>query len=388
VNKADDAPSPTVSQVADEASASTVVGDRSISPIADRFGSARFGQAIGVAALAVGCGLFLLATARHTPAPKQAAPLGPAKQIVAFEPAGPAPTLEHPGPDAPSLGPGSSVDPTTAASDAGGSGASGAQKRAATGGVASPGTVPPIFAYNRAGSTSPGRLQADVSQDLLLGDGRMAARGAAAPSASASDLDHLRRADRIALARAERLPDRSFLILAGTTIPCVLQTAMDTSTPGYVSCVIPSDIWSENGAVVLLEKGSKVLGEYRGGLHQGQARIFVAWTRAVTPDGVSISLASPASDALGRAGFDGEVDTHFWQRFGGAVLLSVIDGGLSAASRSGDVVNLQAPSQAADTALKSSIDIQPTLKKPPGAQVAIFAAQDFDFSGVYGMAGR
>ena len=63
--------------------------------------------------------------------------------------------------------------------------------------------------------------------------------------------------------------------------------AMDTATPGYVSCLIPRDVLSDNGAVVLMEKGTKVLGEYRSSLKQGQSRLFVLWTRAVTPAGVA-----------------------------------------------------------------------------------------------------
>jgi type IV secretion system protein VirB10 len=30
--------------------------------------------------------------------------------------------------------------------------------------------------------------------------------------------------------------------------------------------------------VVLLDKGTKVLGQYSGGITQGQARMFVLWT--------------------------------------------------------------------------------------------------------------
>lgn len=70
-----------------------------------------------------------------------------------------------------------------------------------------------------------------------------------------------------------------------------------------------------NSAVVLMEKGTRVLGEYRSGMRQGQHRLFVLWTRAVTPAGVAVGLASPAADPLGRAGFDGALDTHFWDRF-------------------------------------------------------------------------
>jgi type IV secretion system protein VirB10 len=203
----------------------------------------------------------------------------------------------------------------------------------------------------------------------------------------ATELERPRRSAAVGVAHATRLPDRSFLILAGSALPCVLQTAMDTATPGYVSCVVPSDVYSENGAVVLLEKGTKVLGEYRGGMKQGQTRLFVVWTRAVTPGGVAIDLASPAADALGRAGLDGDLDSHFWSRFGGAILLSVIDGGLGALGR-GHAITLQAPATTATTALQGSLDIGPTLRKAPGAPVAIFVAQDLDFSAVYGVRAR
>ena len=159
---------------------------------------------------------------------------------------------------------------------------------------------------------------------------------------------------------------------------------MDSTTPGYVSCVIPRDVYSDNGGVVLLERGTRVLGEYRGGLQQGRRRLFVLWTRAVTPTGVAVDLASPAADALGRAGFDGVVDTHFWDRFGGALLISLVDDGAWAAfgeDRPGGGARL--PSDAAAAALQGSIDIPPTLRKAQGAEVTLFVARDLDFRGVY-----
>src|SRR3546814_7186939 len=69
------------------------------------------------------------------------------------------------------------------------------------------------------------------------------------------------------------LPNRNFLITAGTLIPCILQTAINSGQPGYTSCLIPRDVYSENGRVVLMEKGTRVLGEYRGGIQQGQNRL-------------------------------------------------------------------------------------------------------------------
>jgi type IV secretion system protein VirB10 len=338
--------------------------DRGISPIAGRFGLGRAGQAASVLALAAGCGVFLLATARH-PHPKPAEAIAPAKQVVAFEPA---PTLANPGPDAPSL----TRDPSPSPEG----------PPRVTPDVSPREPVP----AGRAGGDAP--ILAYSRRETSLRASEPAPAGQMVPAVASPGSAPARPRGAVGSARAARLPDRSFLILAGTAIPCVLQTAMDTATPGYVTCVTPADVWSENGAVVLLEKGTKVLGEYRGGLKQGQARLYVSWTRAVTPGGVAIDLASPATDALGRAGVDGEVDGHFWRRFGGAILFSILDGGLAAVGRAEGSVNFQAPSTTATTALQSSIDIPPTLRKAPGAEVAILVAQDLDFSGVYGVEAR
>lgn len=202
---------------------------------------------------------------------------------------------------------------------------------------------------------------------------------------SLSSLDELRRLSPIGEGRASHLPDRNLLITAGTSLPCVLQTAVDSATPGYVSCLMSRDVYSDNGAVVLMERGTRVLGEYQGGLETGRRRLFVLWTRAVTPTGVAVALASPAADALGRSGFDGEIDTRFWDRFGGALLLSIVDDGVYAAAGRGQEFQSSArvPSDAAAIALQNSVAIPPTLRKPQGSEVSIFVAQDLNFAGVY-----
>ena len=121
------------------------------------------------------------------------------------------------------------------------------------------------------------------------------------------------------VARAGHIGDRRFIVAQGTSIPCVLETAMQSDQPGFVSCVISRDVLSDNGRVVLMEKGTHVVGEYRGGMSQGQSRLHVMWSRAKTPEGVVVTLASAATDALGRAGVGGTIDNHWWERFGSAV---------------------------------------------------------------------
>ena len=203
-----------------------------------------------------------------------------------------------------------------------------------------------------------------------------------------TNLDTLRRASVIGQAQARTLPDRNFLITAGSFIPCVLQTAMDSSQPGYVSCILPRNVYSDNGRVVLMEKGTKIFGEYQGGLNRGQYRLFVLWTRAVTPRGIAIDVGSPATDALGRGGVDGRVNKFFWQRFGTALLFSLVEDAATVGSQAlgnNGANTTRVPSDAASTVLQQNAEIKPVLRTNQGEDVGITVAQDFDFSTVYGL---
>lgn len=353
--------------------------ERSISPIAGRLGSGMAGKGVVLAALVAGCGVFVAATWGHGKPKAEPQRDEPARQVVPFEPAmkAPSPTLAAPGADAPILSPGQTAGTVPAirpaASGSAIAGDAVARRQAEVSAIRGA----PIIAYSRGGEGSAGPAMPVVLP------------AQAAVAREATELDQLRRGSSIGQARASRLPDRNFLIVAGANIPCILQTAMDTTTPGYVSCLIPRDVLSDNGAVVLMEKGTKVLGEYRSSLRQGQRRLFVLWTRAVTPAGVAIALGSPAADPVGRAGFDGEIDTHFWDRFGGALLLSIVDDAAYAVAGPNNGSNItRLPSDAAGIAVQNSINIPPSLRKAQGSEVSIFVAQDFDFSGVYGLKSR
>lgn len=191
--------------------------------------------------------------------------------------------------------------------------------------------------------------------------------------------------------KAGHLGNRNFIVAMGTSIPCALETALSSDQPGFTSCVITRDVLSDNGRVVLMEKGTQVVGEYRGGLRRGQSRLFVLWNRAKTPTGVIITLASPATDAIGRAGFDGYVDTHWWERFGSALLLSVVGDIATYAGQELQQSDVQAQGttsagkDAAAIAVEQSINIPPTLTKHQGSLVSIFVARDLDFSSIYGL---
>ena len=190
--------------------------------------------------------------------------------------------------------------------------------------------------------------------------------------------------------RASMLADRNYMITRGTMIDCGQQSKLVTDQVGMVVCYTTSDTYSTNGHVVLLDAGSKVVGSYQKGIVQGQNRVFVSWQRVETPQGVIIDLDSPGTDPLGAAGEPGEVDTHFWQRFGNAILLSIIgDLGQAAVNYASEksTINIgttQSTGKDMSTeALKNTVNIPPTLYKNQGDRVSIFVARDLDFSDVY-----
>ena len=141
--------------------------------------------------------------------------------------------------------------------------------------------------------------------------------------------------------RARMLPTRRWLLPKGAFVDCTLETAIDSTLAGFTTCVTAVDILGADGTVVLLERGTKLVGEARADVRPGQSRVFVLWSEARTPAGVVADLASPGTDSLGRTGVDGAVDTHFADRFGAAILISIIDGAVQAAvsrSQSGGAV--------------------------------------------------
>ncbi|PZO71084.1 MAG: type IV secretion system protein B10 [Pelagerythrobacter marensis] len=163
--------------------------------------------------------------------------------------------------------------------------------------------------------------------------------------------------------RAARLANPAFTVPQGTVIPAVLETGFD-------------------GSQVLIHRGSRLIGEYDAGLQQGERRALVRWTRLVRPDGVTIALDSPASDPLGRAGIEGEVDSRFLQRFGNALLQSILDVGTGlAVRRATDGVIVALPGSTQNVQRSPDNQIRPTLRVRHGTSVSVFVARDLDFSG-------
>ncbi|WID99767.1 type IV secretion system protein VirB10 (plasmid) [Bosea vestrisii] len=215
------------------------------------------------------------------------------------------------------------------------------------------------------------------------------------------------------------------LVAQGTTIRGVLETAVQSDLPGMVRAVTAENVWSFDGRRIIIPAGSRLVGEYKSGLAQGQTRVFIVWSRLLRSDGVSVQLGSNGADELGRAGNTGFVDNHYLERFGAAVVLSLVGGvsqflsgygqsdsnngngstitttdpvtGLTTTTQigaSGTNQGLQARQIAAQNvsqtltniaqeALKNSINIPPTIHLDQGTRITVFVRRDLDFAALY-----
>ena len=235
---------------------------------------------------------------------------------------------------------------------------------------------------------SPSKIAA-ASGAMGIPDVSGAGQGERAPGSESDRLaGDLLRPSATPAVQARILPTEQMLLPKGAFIDCTLETAIDSSLPGLTTCITATDTFGVDGRVVLLERGTKLVGETRGEVQQGAARIFVLWTEARTPTGVVVPLASPGTDELGRSGLPGTVNRHFLERFGAAILVSVIDGAVQGAVQSrnsgGSVIYNPGSSRDVLTEiLKSTVNIAPTVIKQNGDRIQILVARDLDFRSVY-----
>lgn len=186
--------------------------------------------------------------------------------------------------------------------------------------------------------------------------------------------------------------DRSRVILRGSYIECVLESQLISNIPGITSCVVPTNVYSDNGKRLLIRKGSKLVGEYSATVKIGDSRFGVMWQRVKTPEGVVIDVDSGAADSVGGMGLNGAFDMHWAERLGAAFMFSIIADGIStlveprstSSSSNGNVV--VQPSATVDTAqnlakaqIQSSLAIAPTFFKNRGDRVSVFVNRDLWF---------
>jgi type IV secretion system protein VirB10 len=202
-------------------------------------------------------------------------------------------------------------------------------------------------------------------------------------------------------AKARKIQRIDAVVPEGTLIPGILETAVNSDLPGQIRAITGEDVYSFDGRRVLIPTGTRLIGEYQSDVTRGQKRVFVIWTRLIRNDGVTVRLNSIGSDSLGRSGLTGRVDNKFRERFGSAILLSIVGAGASyvtgygsqSASNNSDDASraeelaretiAQTFTTMANTVLSENLKIPPTISIPQGERIFAYVRQDLDFSDFY-----
>lgn len=189
------------------------------------------------------------------------------------------------------------------------------------------------------------------------------------------------------------------LLMQGTYLRCVLETKIVSEISGFTSCIITEPVYSASGKHVLLPKGSKIMGQYSSS-NPTSGRLGIIWERAITPDGIDITLKSPGVNNLGAAGHEGEFKSHWPSRLASALLISMISDTFKYAAAeygpqgetittSSSTISNPYESETADTLKQLAISqLERNNSRPntvtinQGSLINIYTAQDIDFSTV------
>jgi type IV secretion system protein VirB10 len=191
------------------------------------------------------------------------------------------------------------------------------------------------------------------------------------------------------LEKAVSPPRSPFEVKAGTLIPTVLISGLNSDLPGQVVAQVRENVYDTvSGNFLLIPQGSRLIAAYDSMVAWGQERVLVCWNRLIRPDGSSIALdCMPGVDLAGYAGFADDVDNHWWKIIAGAVFSSVL---AATAQRSqGDVTGFQPTfpqmwasnaagqiNQTGQQLTQKSLQIQPTITVRPGFSVNVLVTKD------------
>ena len=191
-----------------------------------------------------------------------------------------------------------------------------------------------------------------------------------------------------------------YAVQAGTLMPAVLITEINSDLPGQVLAQVARDVYdTRSQRTLLIPSGAKLIGTYEDQVPVGRDRLLVAWTRILLPDGRSISLPGlQTKDRAGAGGVGDRVDRHMRRTFGTTTLLSLIGAGLQLSQprgavtaggyfpSAGEIAAAAVGQQLAEVAeqlLKRDLDVRPTIRIRQGLQFNVFLNTDLVFQEPY-----
>jgi type IV secretion system protein VirB10 len=193
-------------------------------------------------------------------------------------------------------------------------------------------------------------------------------------------------------------PLSAFEIQAGWEIPAVLEQAINSDLPGELKALVMSNVYdTATGRFLLIPQGSRLIGLYDSHVGYAQNGVQVIWNRVIYPDGSSLDLEGMMGlDSHGNAGLRYQVDNHYKRLVGFAVLTSLFTAAFelsqnrqqsttaypSTGQIAGGAIG-QEVSQLGTQITRRNLNVQPTIKIPPGYKFNVHVNRDIVFDAPY-----
>jgi len=200
-----------------------------------------------------------------------------------------------------------------------------------------------------------------------------------------------RRGDETSLRARLKTPSSPYQVLAGTMIPGVMLTGINSDLPGQLLGQVSQAVYdTANGTALLIPQGTKLIGTYDSRIVYGQERVLVVWTRLLFPNGRSISLEGmPGVDLSGYSGLADKVNNHYGKLLTGVVLGSMLGAGAQVAEGSTSVINpsfgqlataglAKNTNEVGQEITRKNLNIQPTIEISPGMRFNVFVTKDIN----------
>jgi type IV secretory pathway VirB10-like protein len=175
-----------------------------------------------------------------------------------------------------------------------------------------------------------------------------------------------------------------YTVMAGSVLPAYLLTAINSDLPGMVTAQVSQPVRDTvTGTHLLIPQGARLIGRYQSEVSFGQERALVTWERIIFPDGASVVISEPATDAAGAAGLGGRTDHHWDRAFAAAGLATLL--GIGAAAGDDSESDLERAvrrgvsdtvSRAGDRVVDQQLGVQPTLRIAQGTPVRVLVTRD------------
>lgn len=161
-------------------------------------------------------------------------------------------------------------------------------------------------------------------------------------------------------------------VTAGTIIPAMLLTGINTDTPGQVIAQVMGDVYDNSGSNLLIPAGSRILGKMNSSGGQ-TGRVGVTFSQIVMPDGGAWAIGDSlvAVDAEGYNGLEGTVHKHTGANFATGLFNSA----LSALS----TINVDRVTLDAGNLINTMNSRAATTTIDPGYQFNVYVTNNISF---------